>query len=347
MSNRLSDYDFDYPQGLVAQEPLINRDGSRMMVLSVSKKGIHHAQFKDLPEFLNPGDLIVANETSVLASRLFAQKPTGGRVEVFLIKPLQDQEWSVFFSPLRGLKEGMTLNLFSRKTNQVLAQEIQVSSLLPEDFRIKFRSQQQERVALEQLGEMPLPPYIKREAPSPQDRDRYQTVFSRNPGAVAAPTAGLHFTSVLQKSLLERGIHWAPLTLHVGPGTFLPVKTEDIREHPMHWEYYEIPLKTQKALADCRRRGGRVMAVGTTTLRALENLALTGHSKGWTDLYIRPGFSFKWVDALLTNFHQPKSSLLILVSALAGREFILEAYREALERKYRLFSYGDCMLIRV
>lgn len=346
MSNRLADYDFEFPQDLIAQEPLERRDASRMMVLSSRQESVRHAVFQDLPEFLNRGDLVVVNDTSVLASRLYVQKPTGGRVEVFLTKSLGDLEWAVFFSPLRGLKEGMWLQLFSRERNQILSREIQVSSLAREDFRIRFKNVSQEREALEFLGEMPLPPYIKRARPRPQDRERYQTVFCRQPGAVAAPTAGLHFTATMQKVLRDREIHWASLTLHVGPGTFLPVKVKDIREHSMHSEYYEIPPETQRALVDCRQRGGRVLAVGTTTLRALESLALTGQAKGWADLFIRPGFSFQWTDSLLTNFHQPQSTLLILVVALAGKDFILRAYREALGKRYRLFSYGDCMLIR-
>lgn len=345
MSQFLSDYDYSYPSQLVAQEPLADRAASRMMVLSPKTQEIRHAQFQDLPEYLKPGDLVVVNDTAVLASRLFAQKPTGGRVEVFLVRPLDSLEWSVFLSPVRGLKEGMALQIFSREKNEPLPLSVTVTSLAPEDFRVRFFSAAEEKRAIGEAGEMPLPPYIKRTAPRPTDRERYQTVFAQNPGAVAAPTAGLHFSPEMQNRLKERGVSWAGVTLHVGPGTFLPVKTEHIADHPMHAEWYEIPEATLGAVEACRRSGGRVVAVGTTTLRALESYGRNGKSRGWTDLYVRPGFAFRMTDVLLTNFHQPKSSLLILVSAWAGREFILRAYGEAVAQGYRLFSYGDCMLV--
>ncbi|MFO1463939.1 MAG: tRNA preQ1(34) S-adenosylmethionine ribosyltransferase-isomerase QueA [bacterium] len=345
MSERLSDYDFQFPPQLVAQEPLAEREGSRMMVLERSAHGLSHARFQDLPRYLRPGDLVVANDTAVLASRLFARKATGGVVEVFLLRPRAALEWEVFLSPTRGLREGLRLPLFSRVPTHCDPPHITIASLREGEFRVRFDSPQEERAALESWGEMPLPPYIERSSPRPEDRERYQTVFAKNPGAVAAPTAGLHFTPEMRDRLSAQGVAWATVTLHVGAGTFLPVKCEEIQSHRMHCEAYEVPAETVAAIRRCREAGGRVLAVGTTSLRALESWALSGRTRGETDLFIRPGFRFQVVDCLLTNFHQPKSTLLMLVSALAGREFILRAYREAIAAQYRLFSYGDCMLI--
>lgn len=345
MTENIRDYDYFFPEALVAQEPPAERGASRMMVLRRAAQGVEHARFAELPRYLGPGDLVVANDTSVLACRLFARKPTGGKVEVFLLRATGPMEWSVFLSPARGLAEGQRLPLFSRASEAGSGMAVTLASLKDGEFRVRFDSEEDERLAFERLGEMPLPPYIARTAPRPADRERYQTVFARRAGAVAAPTAGLHFTEAMRERLREAGAEWATVTLHVGAGTFLPVKTEKIAEHKMHAEYYEIPQETLAALGRCRERGGRVLAVGTTSLRALESWALTGRTAGETELFVRPGFEFRCVDLLLTNFHQPKSTLLMLVSALAGREFILSAYREAIEREYRLFSYGDCMLI--
>lgn len=345
MTENIRDYDYSFPEELVAQEPPAERGASRMMVLRRAAGGVEHARFAELPRYLRPGDLVVANDTSVLACRLFARKPTGGKVEVFLLRSTGSLEWSVFLSPARGLTEGQRLPLFSRSGEAGPGIAVQLVSLQEGEFRVRFDSEADERLAFERLGEMPLPPYIARSAPRAADRERYQTVFARRAGAVAAPTAGLHFTAAMRERLREAGAEWATITLHVGAGTFLPVKTDNIAEHKMHAEHYEISEETLAALRRCRERGGRVLAVGTTSLRALESWALTGRTAGETELFVRPGFEFRCVDLLLTNFHQPKSTLLMLVSALAGREFILRAYREAIEREYRLFSYGDCMLI--
>ncbi len=345
MTALLSDYHYDFPEELVAQEPLAERDASRMMILNPQKKSVRHSRFRDLPEFLSAGDLLVVNDTAVEARRFFAKKPTGGKVEILLIRPYGPLEWSAFISPVRGLKSGMSLQLFSREKNVTLPLSMTVTSLEFGETRIRFPDGGVEEEILNQHGEMPLPPYIKRDFPRSEDRHRYQTFFAKNSGAVAAPTAGLHFTEGFRELLRQRGVHWATLTLHVGPGTFLPVKTEDIREHTMHQEWYEISDTTQRALQECRDRGNRIVAVGTTVLRAVETWEATRNSRGWTNLYITPGYEFRMVDALLTNFHQPRSTLLILVSALAGREFILQAYHEAIQEGYRLFSYGDCMLI--
>lgn len=345
MSNVLKDYDYVYPPELVAQAPLAERDASRMLVLSRQSFEIQHFQFKKFPQFLDRGDLLVANDTSVLACRLFAKKPTGGKVEVFLLRSMGPLEWGVFLSPARGLHEGMRLALFSRHKMRVLPMEVTLRSLKPDDFRVAFDSLEVQREALAHYGEMPLPPYIERSGPRGEDRDRYQTCFAKNPGAVAAPTAGLHFNASVFQALQERGVEVSTVTLHVGPGTFLPVKTENVEGHRMHEEWYRISDETIRAIRACKARGGRILAVGTTALRALESWALSGETSAWTQLFIRPGFRFQVADLLLTNFHQPKSTLLMLVSALAGRETILAAYEAAIREKYRLFSYGDCMLI--
>ncbi|HKY64325.1 MAG TPA: tRNA preQ1(34) S-adenosylmethionine ribosyltransferase-isomerase QueA [bacterium] len=345
MSEFLNDYDYVFPPAAVAQEPPAERSASRLLQLGRRSGEIGHRRFVELPELLQTGDLLVANDTAVLASRLYARKPSGGRVEVFLIRPRGDGEWEVFLSPARGLKEGTSLQVLSRSEAEARGPELSIAAVGPEGFRVKFRNGEEERRALSEFGEMPLPPYIARELPRASDRERYQTVFAAAPGAVAAPTAGLHFNEAVLAALARKQIALAQLTLHVGPGTFLPVKTQRVEDHVMHAEFYSIPEATQAAVEDCRKRGGRVIAVGTTSLRALETWALSGKSEGETRLFVRPGFDFRRIDGLLTNFHQPKSTLLMLVSALAGRENILRAYREAIEAGYRLFSYGDCMLI--
>ncbi len=345
MSEFLNDYDYVFPKEAVAQEPLAERSASRLLRLGRRSGDIHHARFAELPDFLQAGDLLVANDTSVLASRLYARKLSGGRVEVFLIRPFGEGEWEVFLSPARSLKEGMSLQIISRSEDRTLGPELRIAAMGPEGFRVKFRNEQEERQALSEFGEMPLPPYIARELPRDSDRERYQTVFAASPGAVAAPTAGLHFNDTILAALAAKNIAFAKLTLHVGPGTFLPVKTERVEDHVMHAEFYSIPEATRNAVNDCKKRGGRVIAVGTTSLRAIESWARSGESEGETRIFVRPGYEFRRIDGLLTNFHQPKSTLLMLVSALAGRENILRAYREAIEQGYRLFSYGDCMLI--
>ncbi|HEX5033706.1 MAG TPA: tRNA preQ1(34) S-adenosylmethionine ribosyltransferase-isomerase QueA [bacterium] len=341
----LSDYDYVFPPAAVAQEPAAERAASRLLQMGRRSGEIGHRRFAELPDLLRVGDLLVANDTAVLASRLYARKPSGGRVEVFLIRPSGGGEWEVFLSPARGLKEGTSLQVLSRSEAAARGPELWIAALGPEGFRVRFRNEEEERRALSEFGEMPLPPYIARELPRASDRERYQTVFAAVPGAVAAPTAGLHFNDSILAALARKGIALATLTLHVGPGTFLPVKTERVEDHVMHAEFYSIPEATRAAVEDCRKRGGRVIAVGTTSLRALESWALSGKSEGETRLFVRPGFDFRRIDGLLTNFHQPKSTLLMLVSALAGRENILRAYREAIDAGYRLFSYGDCMLI--
>jgi len=345
MTETLQDYDYSFPPELVAQSPLAERDASRMLLVPRSGSRLEHSRFCALPDHLKEGDLLVVNDTSVRACRLYAQKPTGGKVEVFLLRPVESLCWEVFLSPARGLKEGMSLEVFSRAEGRATGIYLEVRSLVPEKFQVRFSSLAEQARVLASYGEMPLPPYIERSAPLKADRARYQTVFASQEGAVAAPTAGLHFSPEVLKRLRDKGVGLASLTLHVGAGTFLPVKTERIEDHVMHEEWYRIPEATLQSLQECRARGSRIVAVGTTSLRALEAWAEGQRATGWTRLFIRPGFPFRVVDALLTNFHQPKSTLLMLVSAFAGRERIAEAYREAIQHQYRLFSYGDCMLI--
>ncbi len=348
MSNQLQDYNYHYPEELVAQQPLAQRHASKMMVVPAQGTTIHSA-FSQLPKFLKKNDLIIANNTQVIPSRLFVKKNTGGLVEVFLLKKLHNNTWKCLLSPTRGLQEGMQMAIYSR--NLALTQDIKIKieSLKHHNFQISFSSQKEENFALQSFGEMPLPPYIKRKGEQIndliRDKERYQTLFASQPGAIAAPTAGLHFSEQIKQALQQAGIPITPVTLHVGAGTFTPIKCDTIDQHPMHEEYYEIPDQTLEAIQTCRQNQGRIVVIGTTTLRALESYGLTNKKQGWTSLFIRPGFQFKYTDMLLTNFHQPKSSLLVLVSALMGRERILAAYEEAIQRKYRLFSYGDCMLL--
>lgn len=343
MSLKLSDYDYSFPAQLIAQAPLDKRSASRMMVLQGQKS--KHDYFKNLTHYLKPGDLLIFNETQVLPARLHAKRKTGGQVEVFLLKNLKKGEWRVLFSPAKRLKEGEVLSLYSRFTEAGEEIHIKVTSLKENQFTILFANKAEEEKALTHFGEMPLPPYIRRKKPKLEDQTRYQTVFAKSPGAVAAPTAALHFDEEVLKKLEQKGVERAMLTLHVGAGTFAPVKSEVVDEHEMHEEYYKIPATTIQAIQDCHKRGSRLIAVGTTSLRALETYAASKKSKGWTEIFIRPGYEFKLVKNLLTNFHQPKSTLLMLVSALVGRDRLLKAYEEAIQQKYRLFSYGDSMLI--
>jgi S-adenosylmethionine:tRNA ribosyltransferase-isomerase len=346
MSNFLKDYDYPYPPEAVAQSPLADRSASRMMVLDATKNMLSHERFASLPRFLSPGDLVVVNNTSVMPCRFFARKASGGKVEILLLRKEDSGSWECWLKPTRGLKEGETLQLYSRSREETLPITLRLVSLHPEKILLSFFSEAEEEAALAEYGEMPLPPYIKRPAPVAEDHRRYQTIFAKQSGAVAAPTAGLHFTPELLEKVKERGIILSEVTLHVGVGTFAPVKSEFIDRHLMHREFFHVPDETIKAVEACRRRGGRIVAVGTTSLRALESWAATGRPSGWTDLFIRPGYQPRVVGDLLTNFHQPRSTLLMLVAAWAGRDFILQAYREALAAGYRFFSYGDCMLIR-
>ena len=304
-----------------------------------------HGRFADLPQHLEPGDLVVVNRTRVIPARLEVRRPTGGRVELLAVRPIAGdltsaEEWEVLARPAKSLKPGLVLTAAD-------GTDIIVVERTGETARVRARGGL--LALLNRVGEVPLPPYIDRpQGPVTRDALDYQTVFASEPGAVAAPTAGLHFTDRILDGLKARGVTLAQVVLHVGIGTFLPVRQEhyaDVRGHSMHPEWYRLPPETVAAIESCRGRGGRVVAVGTTSLRALETWASTGMAEGESRLFVYPGFSFRVVDAMVTNFHLPKSTLLVLVAAFVGRERILEAYAEAVARGYRFFSYGDAMLL--
>ncbi|GAB4163867.1 MAG: tRNA preQ1(34) S-adenosylmethionine ribosyltransferase-isomerase QueA [Geothermobacteraceae bacterium] len=340
----LDHFDYDLPEELIAQEPAPRRDGGRMLVLDRSTGGLKHRQFADFPLYVGEKDCLIFNDTRVIPARLEGRKPTGGRIEVFLVRPVAEggRDWLCLTRSSKPPRTGQMIEFACDLAGEVIEDR-------GEGFRVvRFECAGDFRTVLEQVGSLPLPPYIRRQ-PQASDRERYQTVMARREGAVAAPTAGLHFTEAVLEHVRARGCRICTLTLHVGLGTFLPVRSQDIRSHRMHSEAYEIPEDTADAIAATRSSGGRVIAVGTTVTRALEHVARQ-HGKvipcrGESDLFIYPGFRFQVVDALLTNFHLPKSTLLMLVSAFAGRETVLAAYRAAVGERYRFFSYGDCMLI--
>jgi S-adenosylmethionine:tRNA ribosyltransferase-isomerase len=330
----VAEFDYELPEDLIAQAPLPERDASRLLVLARRSGQIEHRGVRDLPGLLGAGDVLVVNDTRVIPARLHGRKEgTGGRVELLLVEPLAGGDWLALGQASKGLRAGARVEVSGSSVEIVQVREggeVVVRLPLGGDALWRF---------LEEAGETPLPPYIGR-APGPQDRERYQTVFARERGAVAAPTAGLHFTPALLDALRARGIGLATITLHVGPGTFLPVRAQRTEEHRMHRERYVVPEETARALGSA----GRIIAVGTTALRTLE--ASGGRAgPGDTDLFITPGYEFRVVDGLFTNFHLPKSTLLMLVAAFAGLDRIRRAYAEAVERRYRFFSYGDAMLI--
>jgi S-adenosylmethionine:tRNA ribosyltransferase-isomerase len=340
----LSEFDFPLTQVLIAQQPLGERSSSRLLCLDRASRQMTHQQFARLSQLLREGDLLVRNETRVLPARLLGRKESGGQLELLLVRQTDAVQniWRCMTRSSKPLRVGSLLDFSEGLHGEVIEQENDGQRL------VRFTCPETFYDVLERVGHMPLPPYIRREDHD-QDKDRYQTVFARNPGAVAAPTAGLHFTAKTFSELAERGVEVCGITLHVGPGTFLPVRTENLREHRMHSEAYEIPKATAERINAARAAGRRIVALGTTVTRTLEHAVhedgLLYPGQGDTDLFIMPGFRFRMVDALITNFHLPKSTLLVLVSAFAGRNFVLEAYRQAVERGYRFFSYGDCMLI--
>jgi len=341
---RLEDFDYELPPELIAQYPLPQRDDSRLMVLDRANGSTRTGKFTDIARFFRRGDLLVINDTRVIPARLLGFKESGGKVEVFLVRRLSDPDetWVCLVKCSKAPKPGSRLLLAGGIEGTVLAggespyRHVRFSC--PGDF---FST-------VEQAGRIPLPPYIRRDDDA-EDRRRYQTVFARNQGAVAAPTAGLHFTEAVFADLRDAGVKIEPLTLHVGLGTFLPVRVDDIREHRMHGENYHVPESTADAVNRARAEGRRIFALGTTTTRTLEHaVGRDGRvrpGEGASDLFIYPGYRFRIVDALVTNFHLPRSTLLMLVSAFAGRDNVLAAYRRAVAEKYRFFSYGDCMLI--
>jgi len=348
---RLEDLDYELPSGLIAQEPSPERDGSRLLLLRRDSASIEHRPFRDLPGLLRPGDLLVVNDAAVFPARLGLRRATGGRFDALLLEPSAGDplRWEALVNAHGKLRPGERLEV----------ERGQGASLVLEERRrmnwiVRFEGTADVRALAEAAGRVPLPPYIRRakgaDPRDPLDRDRYQTVFARDPVAAAAPTAGLHFTPAVLEACRARGILRATVTLAVGPGTFRPIKTVHIQDHPMHPERWRIPPETAEAVRTTREAGGRVVAVGTTAVRTLEASCalspdgLPGPGEGSTDLFILPGYRFRCVDALLTNFHLPRSTLLALVMAFAGRDAVLAAYREAVRERYRFFSYGDAML---
>ncbi|MFQ6387368.1 tRNA preQ1(34) S-adenosylmethionine ribosyltransferase-isomerase QueA [Priestia aryabhattai] len=336
-------FDFHLPEELIAQTPLEQRDASRLMVLNKETGSVKHHMFHDLLDYVQEGDCLVLNDTRVLPARLFGTKEdTGANIEVLLLKQTQGDTWETLVKPAKRVKEGTVISFGDGRLTAVCKETSdQGGRFLEFNYEGIFYE------VLEQLGEMPLPPYIKERL---DDQERYQTVFAREQGSAAAPTAGLHFTEKMLEQLKEKGVHIAFLTLHVGLGTFRPVSVDDLEEHDMHSEFYQVSEGTAALLNSVREKGGRIISVGTTSTRTLETIATEHNGKfvassGWTNIFIFPGYEFKAIDGMITNFHLPKSTLIMLVSALAGRENVISAYEQAVAEKYRFFSFGDAMLI--
>lgn len=339
---KTSDFMYDLPEELIAQTPMEKRDASRLLVLDKTTGEVEHKHFYDLTDYLRPGDCLVLNNSRVIPARLFGTRPTGGAVEVVLLKDLGENRWECLSRPGKKMRPGTEVSFGESGELKAVVEEV-----MEDGNRIlRFSYTGIFLEILEQLGHMPLPPYIKAQL---NDPERYQTVYSKEPGSAAAPTAGLHFTNELLDKIRAMGVEVAFVTLHVGLGTFRPVKVENVEEHEMHSEYCTIPAETAEIITRTRERGGRVIAVGTTSCRTLESFAkpdgTVEESGGWTNIFIYPGYSFKCIDALVTNFHLPGSTLVMLVSALAGKENILNAYETAVAERYRFFSFGDAMFI--
>ena len=343
----LSDFDFVLPENLIAQHPAPERSGSRL--LDGRQSPSVDRIFRELPSLLKSGDLLVFNDTKVINARLFGEKATGGKVELLIERVLNGNQVAAHMRVSKKPEVGATIKLICAPGQDdglcatMLGRWPNAEGPLYR-FVLSNDAGDTPYTLMERHGHVPLPPYITH-TDSAEDAQRYQTVFAKNPGAVAAPTAALHFDEALLAQLDAMGVQRAHVTLHVGAGTFQPVKTENLSEHQMHSEWYEVPAATQQAIADCKARGGRVVAVGTTTVRTMESWAQTGIASGDTTIFITPGFEFKLIDVLVTNFHLPKSSLMMLVSAFAGYEHIMAVYRDAIAREYRFFSYGDAMLL--
>jgi S-adenosylmethionine:tRNA ribosyltransferase-isomerase len=336
-------FDFELPEELIAQTPLSNRDASRLMVLNKKTGEIRHETFRNIISYLRKGDCLVLNDTRVMPARLYGEKTdTGANIEVLLLKQLKGDRWETLVKPAKRVKIGTEITFGDGRLKAVCIDTLEHGGRV-----LEFSYQGIFYEVLEQLGEMPLPPYIKEKL---EDPERYQTVYAREVGSAAAPTAGLHFTEQLLDDIRAKGVHIAFITLHVGLGTFRPVSVENIEEHDMHAEFYQMSEETAQLLNEVKQQGGRIIAVGTTSTRTLETVATRHNGKfvaesGWTDIFIYPGYEFKGIDGLVTNFHLPKSTLIMLVSALAGRENILHAYNVAVKERYRFFSFGDAMLI--
>ncbi|MEE9167033.1 MAG: tRNA preQ1(34) S-adenosylmethionine ribosyltransferase-isomerase QueA [Candidatus Neomarinimicrobiota bacterium] len=341
---RLADFDYNLPKTRIAQYPARRRDYAKLMVVRRDGKTVEHKKFFHIVDYLKKNDLLILNKTKVFPARLFAVKDrTDARVEVFLLRELENDLWEVLVKPARKVRIGNKLHFIGNVYCDVIDNTVSGGRVV----RFEYESDDFYKI-IDRIGHSPLPPYINRPA-EPRDKERYQTVFAERRGAVAAPTAGLHFTESLLKKAEKKGIKIGHIILHIGLGTFRPVQVEDLTRHQMDSEYFEVPAETAIAINEARAKGKRIFAAGTSTVRALETVVVSGFQvtakRGWTDKFIYPPYDFKMTDALLTNFHQPKSTLLMLICAFADREFIFKAYREALKSDYRFLSYGDAMLI--
>ena len=337
---QLSDFMYDLPEERIAQTPVEPRDHSRLMVVHRGDASIEHKHFYDIIDYLKSGDVLVVNETRVIPARLIGEKPTGGACEILLLKQLAPKRWETLVRPGKKLKPGAQVIFGGGKLVATIASTTETGGRI-----VDFECEGTMEAALDALGEMPLPPYIHEKL---EDRERYQTVYARQQGSAAAPTAGLHFTPELMERIREKGVEIVPVLLHVGLGTFRPVKVENVEEHEMHSEYFEVTEEAARRINAARERGNRIIAVGTTSVRTLESAAENGRlmaKSGDTRIFITPGYKWQMVDALITNFHLPGSTLLMLVSALYDRERILEVYRTAVAENYRFFSFGDAMFI--
>lgn len=340
----IKDFDFDLPEELIAQTPLEKRDSSKLLVIDRKTHDMVDTHFDHILDELNPGDALVMNNTRVLPARLYGEKPdTHGHVELLLLKNTQGDQWEVLAKPAKRLRVGAKVSFGDGRLTATVKEELDHGGRIVEfDYDRIFLE------VLESLGEMPLPPYIHEKLDDPE---RYQTVYAKENGSAAAPTAGLHFTQDLLEKIEAKGVKLVYLTLHVGLGTFRPVSVDNIDEHEMHSEFYTLSEEAAQTLRDVKAAGGRVVAVGTTSIRTLETIGSKFNSEikadsGWTNIFIKPGYDFKVVDAFSTNFHLPKSTLVMLVSAFAGREFVLEAYQHAIDQHYRFFSFGDAMFVK-
>ena len=338
----VEEFDYHLPESLIAQTPLKNRDQSRLLVLGRETGNIEHKHFTDVIDYLEPGDTLVLNDTRVMPARLFGLKEeTGAKVEMLMLTRVEGNDWEVLLKPAKRIKVGNTLSFGDGKIIAECIKELEQGGRI---MRLHYEGILEER--LDELGEMPLPPYIKERLDDP---DRYQTVYAKESGSAAAPTAGLHFTDELLQKIKDKGVNIAFITLHVGLGTFRPVSVEDINDHEMHSEYYQMTEETADILNKTKEKGHRIISVGTTSTRTLETIRRDHEqfiaTSGWTDIFIYPGFEYKAIDGLITNFHLPKSTLVMLGSAFSSREYILHAYKEAVKLKYRFFSFGDAMLI--
>lgn len=337
----LKEFYYDLPEELIAQVPIQKRDESRLMVLDRNNKTIEHKIFKDILDYLKPGDCLVRNNTKVIPARIYGKKETGANVEFLLLNNIEGDIWEAIVRPGNKLHVGTKVTFGEGLLNAEILEVMEGGTR-----KVKFTYNGIFNEILDQIGLMPLPPYIHEEL---KEKDRYQTVYAKHQGSAAAPTAGLHFTEELLEKIKEKGVEIANVTLHVGIGTFRPVKVEKIEEHHMHSEHYYIKKEDAEKINNAKKNGGRIISVGTTSCRVLESIAdengFVKETEGDTSIFIYPGYKFKCIDALITNFHLPESTLLMLVSALAGKDYIMKAYKEAVEQKYRFFSFGDAMFI--